>query len=67
MWIFEKRLELFYLTWNTAITASTLQNAEKPTVSGVSKWDYTKQTQKDTTKVTKLATKMVAMSLTNVD
>ncbi len=67
MWIFEKHLELLYLTWNTAIAASILQNDEKPTVSGVSTWDYTKQVHKDTTKVTKLAMKMVAMSLTNVD
>ena len=34
---------MFHLTGNTAITVSTLQNDEKPTISGVSMWDYTKK------------------------
>ncbi len=46
---------------------STVQDVEKPTISGVSKWDYTKQTHKVSMKTTKLATKVETMSLTNVD
>ena len=44
-----------------------MQDVEKPTVSGVSKWDYTKQKHKVSTKATKLATKMDTMSSTTVD
>ena len=46
---------------------STVQDVDKPTISGVSKWDYTKQTHKVSTQATKLATKMDTMSSTNVD
>ncbi len=66
-WKFEKKFTFFYLTGNAAITASTMQDVEKPTVSGDSKWDYTKQTHKVSTKATKLATKKDTMSLTNVN
>ncbi len=44
-----------------------MQDVKKPTIYGVSKWDYTKQTHKVSTKETKLATKMDTMSSTNVD
>ncbi len=40
--VFEKCLDLFYLTGNTAITMSTLQSDKKPTISGFSTWEYTK-------------------------
>ena len=57
----------FYLTGIAAITASIMQDVEKPTISEVYKWDYTKRTQQVSMKATKLATKMDTMFSMNVN